>query len=103
MYIHLIVLESFLGGQLEECVEMVDAGMHASIRKEPDQMQSSTVLPRVPDGIEQNLVPEEFAILDRLLDTRDRLLRHPTRPQGHVPDLGVTARTLGQSDSPPGY
>src|SRR5690606_40441416 len=89
MYIHLIVLESFLGGQLEECVEMVDAGMHASIRKEPDRMQSSTVLPRVPDGIEQNLVPEEFAILDRLVDTRDLLVHHAARPQIHVTDLGV--------------
>ena len=84
-----------LGRELDQRVEVAEAGVDAAIGHHPQQVDPLARAQRIA----QNRIACQRAVGDGVVDQRQRLRHHGSGAEGQVPDLRVTHLTLGQPDA----
>src|SRR5262245_31947919 len=74
-----------LGRKTEQRLQVVDVGVHAAVRDEPQQVDVAALSERGP----QRRVLEERAVRDRAVDPLQVLVEDVAGADRQVPDLGV--------------
>ena len=72
--------------------------VHATIRQQSNQMQTTSTHARVLHRLEQRRVLEELTAGNRSIDARDVHAHHATRAQVQMPHLRVPHLPIGQAD-----
>ena len=84
--------------QLEQGTHVVDVGVDASGRDEPEQMDVAAALARAPERRDECFVVEEGTVADGAVDALEVLVEHPAGADRQVADLGVAHLAGRQAD-----
>ena len=92
------VLHPLRPRELEQGEQVVDVGVHAAVRDEPEQVHVAAARPRSLERPQERFVPRQRTVADRLVHPHEILEQDPPRPDRQVADLGVAHLALREPD-----
>ena len=83
------IVQTLLLGQINQCKQGGDVGVHAAVGQQAHKVQRRTRLLRSFDGLVDDLVFADGAITARQVDARELLVHHAAGADVQVPHFGV--------------
>ena len=91
-------LDAALGRHLEQRLAVAHLGVDATVGDEAHDVEGAAVGDDAVHGLGEDLVGLEGAVLDRVVDQRERLVHDAAGTDVEVADLGVAHLAVGKAD-----